>query len=293
MFMIITTKVPERREILKLRLWHVVRGSLLYLLIIAGALLMLIPFAYMLGISLSPNTYILQAPSSLIPTHPTLENYVNAWNENSFGLSFLNSVIVACGATFLNVLLASMLAFAFARYHFPGRNILFYGMLATMTVPTIVLIIPQFVLASRLGLTNNRFGLILVYAAGMAFGVYLLRGFFEEIPQELFDAAAIDGGGIFRSFWSIALPLARPALAAVIIFSFAASWEEFTWAITSTNDASLYTLPVAIQQYYSVHATDWGIVFAASVLAALPEIAVFLIFQRYFVSGIRAGGVKG
>lgn len=291
--MIITTKVPERREILKLRLWHVVRGSLLYLLIIAGALLMLIPFAYMLGISLSPNTYILQAPSSLIPTHPTLENYVNAWNENSFGLSFLNSVIVACGATLLNVLLASMLAFAFARYHFPGRNILFYGMLATMTVPTIVLIIPQFVLASRLGLTNNRFGLILVYAAGMAFGVYLLRGFFEEIPQELFDAAAIDGGGIFRSFWSIALPLARPALAAVIIFSFAASWEEFTWAITSTNDASLYTLPVAIQQYYSVHATDWGIVFAASVLAALPEIAVFLIFQRYFVSGIRAGGVKG
>ncbi len=218
---------------------------------------------------------------------------MNAWNENSFGLSFLNSVIVACGATFLNVLLASMLAFAFARYHFPGRNILFYGMLATMTVPTIVLIIPQFVLASRLGLTNNRFGLILVYAAGMAFGVYLLRGFFEEIPQELFDAAAIDGGGIFRSFWSIALPLARPALAAVIIFSFAASWEEFTWAITSTNDASLYTLPVAIQQYYSVHATDWGIVFAASVLAALPEIAVFLIFQRYFVSGIRAGGVKG
>ncbi len=291
--MIIITKVPERREILKLRLWHVVRQSLLYLLIIAGALLMLIPFAYMLGISLSPNTYILQAPSSLIPTHPTLENYVNAWNENSFGLSFLNSVIVACGATFLNVLLASMLAFAFARYHFPGRNILFYGMLATMTVPTIVLIIPQFVLASRLGLTNNRFGLILVYAAGMAFGVYLLRGFFEEIPQELFDAAAIDGGGIFRSFWSIALPLARPALAAVIIFSFAASWEEFTWAITSTNDASLYTLPVAIQQYYSVHATDWGIVFAASVLAALPEIAVFLIFQRYFVSGIRAGGVKG
>ncbi len=291
--MIITTKVPERGEILKLRLWLVVRRLSLYLLIIAGALLMLIPFAYMLGISLSPNTYILQAPSSLIPTHPTLENYVNAWNENSFGLSFLNSVIVACGATFLNVLLASMLAFAFARYHFPGRNILFYGMLATMTVPTIVLIIPQFVLASRLGLTNNRFGLILVYAAGMAFGVYLLRGFFEEIPQELFDAAAIDGGGIFRSFWSIALPLARPALAAVIIFSFAASWEEFTWAITSTNDASLYTLPVAIQQYYSVHATDWGIVFAASVLAALPEIAVFLIFQRYFVSGIRAGGVKG
>ena len=162
-----------------------------------------------------------------------------------------------------------------------------------MSARTTLLIIPQFVLASRLGLTNNRLGLILVYSAGMAFGVYMLKGFFEEIPQELFDAAAIDGSGIFRSFWSIALPLARPALAAVIIFSFAANWEEFTWAIISTNDASLYTLPVAIQQYYSAHGTNWGIIFAGSVLALLPEVLVFLLFQRQFVSGIRSGGMKG
>src|SRR5260370_36400897 len=127
----------------------------------------------------------------------------------------------------------------------------------------------------------------------MAIGVCLVRGLFEETAEDFLCAPAIDGGGFFRSIWSIALPLGRPALAAVIIFSFAASWEEFTWAITSTNDASLYTLPVAIQQYYSAHATDWGIVFAASVLAALPEIIVFLIFQRQFVSGIRAGGVDG
>jgi multiple sugar transport system permease protein len=273
--------------------WMIARRLLLYLLLIAGAIIMLSPFAYMLGLSFTPHSYTLPSPADFIPAHPTLANYVSAWTDNNFGQAFFNSVIVACGATFLTVLLASTLAFAFARYRFPGRHILFYGMLATMTVPGIVLIIPQFVLASRLGLTNNRLGLILVYGAGLAFGVYLLRGFFEEIPQELFDAAAIDGCGIFRTFWSIALPLARPALAAVTIFSFAANWEEFTWAITSTNDASLYTLPVAIQQYYSAHGTDWGIVFAASVLAILPEILIFLIFQRQFVSGIRAGGLKG
>jgi multiple sugar transport system permease protein len=291
--MLTTIKTREGAITGSVNVWHGVRRVVLYLLLTIAALIMLVPFAYMVGISLSPTTYILQDPAALISGHPTLANYANAWNGNNFGQAFLNSVIVACSATALNVLLAAMLAFAFARYQFPGRTILFYGMLATMTVPSIVLIIPQFVLASRLGLTNNRLGLILVYAAGMAFGVYLLRGFFEELPQELFDAAAVDGGGILRSFWSIALPLARPALAAVTIFSFAANWEEFTWAITSTNDSSLYTLPVAIQQYFSNHATEWGIVFAASVLAALPEIIVFLVFQRYFVSGIRAGGVKG
>lgn len=277
----------------RLALWNMGGRALLYLLLIGGALLMLSPFAYMLGISFSPDSYTLPSPLDVIPAHPTLSNYLSAWTDNNFGLAFFNSALVACCATALTVLLSATLAFAFARYRFPGRNVLFYGMLATMTVPGIVLIIPQFVLASRLGLTNNRVGLILVYSAGMVFGVYMLKGFFEEIPQELFDAAAIDGSGIFRTFWSLALPLARPALAAVIIFSFAANWEEFTWAITSTNDASLYTLPVAIQQYYSAHGTNWGIIFAASVMAILPEVLVFLIFQRQFVSGIRSGGMKG
>ncbi|GCE05956.1 sn-glycerol-3-phosphate transport system permease protein UgpE [Dictyobacter aurantiacus] len=266
---------------------------MVYLLLLAGALVMLLPFAYMVGISFSPNAYILPSPAEIIPAHPTLSNYMSAWTDNNFGQAFFNSAIVASSATLLSVLLSATLSFAFARYQFPGRNILFYGMLATMTVPGIVLIIPQFVLASRLGLTNNRLGLIVVYGAGMAFGVYMLKGFFEEIPQELFDAAAIDGCGILRTFWSIALPLARPALAAVTIFSFAANWEEFTWATISTNDASLYTLPVAIQQYYSAHGTNWGIIFAASVLAILPEILVFLVFQRQFVSGLRSGGMKG
>ncbi|HVC82370.1 MAG TPA: carbohydrate ABC transporter permease [Chloroflexota bacterium] len=267
--------------------------SLIYLVLLAGLVIMLTPFAYMFGISFMPNMYILGTPPIFIPPHPTFDNYIQAWNGNSFGQAFFNSVTVATSATALNVILAASLAFAFARYRFPGRTVLYYTMLATMTVPSLVLIIPQFVLASHLHLTNSRTGLVLVYAAGMAFSVFLLRGFFEELPQELMDAASIDGCGVWRTFFRIALPLARPALAAATIFSFLGNWDEFTWAITSLNDQRLYTLPIAIQQFQSAHTTQWGIVFAASTIAVIPVMVVFLIFQRHFIRGVSAGAVKG
>ncbi|HVA92616.1 MAG TPA: carbohydrate ABC transporter permease [Chloroflexota bacterium] len=267
--------------------------ALIYLALLVGLMIMLTPFAYMVGISFMPSVYILGTPPIFIPPHPTFDNYIQAWNGNSFGQAFFNSVTVASVATAINVALAASLAFAFARYRFPGRTVLYYTMLATMTVPSLVLIIPQFVLASHLHLTNSRIGLILVYAAGMAFSVFLLRSFFEELPQELMDAASIDGCGVWRTFFRIALPLARPALAAAIIFSFLGNWDEFTWAITSLNDQSLYTLPIAIQQFQSAHTTQWGIVFAASTIAVLPVMIVFLIFQRHFIRGVSAGAVKG
>jgi multiple sugar transport system permease protein len=274
-------------------LGFVARRAGLYVLLIAGMVVMLTPFAYMVGISFTANAYVLQTPPTFIPAQPTFDNYVSAWNGNNFGQAFFNSVLVAGCATVLNVGLAAALAFAFARYRFPGRTILYYGMLSTMMVPGLVLIIPQFVLASHLHLTNSRLGLILVYAAGMAFSVFLLRGFFEELPQELFDAASIDGSGTFRTFVQIGLPLARPALAAATIFSFMGNWQEFTWAITSLNDSRLYTLPIAIQQFQSSHSTQWGIVFAASTLAVAPVVVVFLVFQRQFISGVSAGAIKG
>lgn len=274
------------------RYWEIVRGTLFYLLLIFGALVMIMPFAYMVGVSFTPDAFILQTPPKFIPDHPTIANYSSAWNFGNFGQGFINSVVVACCATILHVLLASSVAFALARYEFPGKNIIFYGMFATMSVPGIVLLIPQFVLASRLGLTNSLQGLIIVYAAGIAFSVFMLRGFFEDQPQELFDAAAIDGCGIFRTFVSIALPLAKPALATIVIFSFGGYWDEFILALTFTNDPSLYTLPVTLQQFYVSHGTNWGIVFAGSVIAALPIIIIFLLFQRYYMSGL-SGALKG
>jgi multiple sugar transport system permease protein len=290
---VVGTGSQSRRHRADLTPGRLLRTSLIYLLLIAGLVVMLIPFAYMVGISFMPNIYVLGTPPIFIPPHPTFDNYTAAWSGNDFGQAFFNSVTVATSATAINVLLAASLAFAFARYRFPGRNVLYYTMLATMTVPGLVLIIPQFVLAAHLHLTNSRVGLVLVYAAGMAFSVFLLRGFFEELSQELMDAASIDGCGVWRTFFRIALPLARPALAAATIFSFLANWDEFTWAITSLNDQRLYTLPIAIEQFQSAHTTQWGIVFAASTIAVIPVMVVFLIFQRHFIRGISAGAVKG
>lgn len=208
------------------RLTRTLTTSLFYLAVSAGAIIMIVPLVYMVSTSFMPHAYVLKTPPEFIPSHPTFANYVSAWQANNFGQAFLNSTIVAGCATVLNVLLAASLAYAFARYPFPGRSVLFYGMLAAMTVPSLVLIIPQFVLASSLHLTNSRIGLILIYAAGMGFSVYLLKAYFEDMPQDLFDAAAIDGCGVFRTLWHIALPLARPALAAATIFAFAGNWDE-------------------------------------------------------------------
>ena len=286
------TEIYRSPAATRINLARTLRRALLYALVSAGALIMIVPLLYMLSTSFMPHAFVLQTPPVFIPPNPTLDNYIAAWQGNNFGQAFLNSAIVACSATALNLALGSMLAFAFARYAFPGRNVLFYGMLATMTVPSLVLIIPQFVLASHLHLTNSRLGLILIYAANMSFTMYLLRSYFEDLPQDLFDAAAIDGCGVFRSFWNVAIPLARPALAAATIFTFAGNWDEFTLALTLNNDQSLYTLPVAIQQFYSNHGTDWGIVFAATTIAMVPIVTIFLIFQRQFVSGITAGALK-
>lgn len=268
-------------------------STLRYLLLSLGALVMLLPFLYMVSTSFKPHAFVLELPPRFIPSEPTLENYARALTANHFGRYFFNSAFVATTSTITTIVLSAMLAYAFARWDFPGRSVLFYTMLGTMMVPALVLIIPQFVLAKNLHLLNSLSGLIVVYSAGTAFNMFLLRGFFEEIPQELFDAALIDGAGSFATFWRVALPLARPALAAVAIFSFLGAWDEFTWALTAINDDQLYTLPIALRLFQQQHGTEWGLVFAASVITVLPTIIVFVIFQRQFIKGVMSGAVKG
>jgi multiple sugar transport system permease protein len=264
-----------------------------HLVLILGAAVMLLPFAYMVGTSFKSQTFVLELPPTFIPTHPTLENYRDALTSNHFARYFFNSAVVALASTAVTVFLSSLLAYAFARFEFPGRDGLFYLMLGTLMVPTLVLLIPQFVLAKDLHLLNSRLGLIVVYSAAAPFNMLLLRGFFEDIPQDLMDAAVIDGAGAFKTFWDVALPLARPALAAVAIFSFLSSWDEFTWALTSITDDKLYTLPIAIRLFQQQHGTEWGLVFAASTIAVLPTILIFIIFQRQFIHGVMSGAVKG
>lgn len=267
--------------------------SFIYLCLIAGAVLMVIPFAYLVGTSLMPGLYVLPIPPTFIPSHPTFQNYVDVWTSENFGRFFLNSTLVATVSTVITVFFSCMVSFAFARYSFPGRTVLFYGMLVTLMLPALVLIIPQFILAKNLHLLNSMQGLVAVYSAAIPLNVFMLRGFFEDIPQDIADAAVIDGASMWRLFWTVMLPLARPAVAAVTIFTFLANWDEFTWALTSINDSNLFTLPVGLQMFNQQHGTQYGLLFAGSVIAVLPVILVFVVLQRHFIKGVMAAAVKG
>jgi multiple sugar transport system permease protein len=259
-----------------------------------GATVMVLPFAYMVSTSLKPDRLTLEVPPRLLPTHPTTANYTGAWASNDFGRYFVNSLVVALATTALTVLLASMMAFAFARFEFPGRRILFGLLLLGLMVPTIMLLIPQFLLAKQLMLIDSLPGLVVFYAGGnLALNAFLLRSFFQDIPRELEEAMVVDGAGPWSRYWRLILPLSRPALATVAIFTFLASWDEFTWALTTISDPSKRTLPIAIALFQGQHATSWGLVFAASVIAVLPVVMIFVIFQRQFVSGLTSGALKG
>jgi multiple sugar transport system permease protein len=267
---------------------------LAFAIAVGFGLVMLAPFALMVSTAFKPHAYVLEIPPKLIPDPLTLDNFVEAWTSNSFGRYFLNSAIVTVASTAISVTLAAMLGFTFARYTFPGSRVMFGALLFTLTVPGLVLLIPQFVLARNLGLLNSLFGLVIVYAVlNLGLNTFLLRGFFAAMPSEIFDAASVDGAGPWRTFRSVAVPLAGPGLATITIFSFLAAWDEFTWAIVSISDQSLYTLPVAIRLFQRANGTEWGLVFAASLIAMVPVLILFVSLQRYIVSGAFQGAVKG
>jgi multiple sugar transport system permease protein len=259
----------------------------------AGALLMIGPFLYMVSTSFKPNMLAFEWPPRFIPHPATVDNYIQAWSANHFARYFANSVLVACATTFATVLLAALAAYAFARFTFPGKAVLFWTMMLGLMVPGVVILIPQFLVARSLELTDSLSGLVFFYVGGgMAFNTFLLRGFFERMPRELDEAMDIDGAGPLRRFLALYLPLSRPALATSAIFAFLGSWDEYSWAFTSINDPDKRTLPIAIAQYQGQHATSWGLVFAASLIGMVPVILVFLLGQRHVVNGLQTGALK-
>jgi multiple sugar transport system permease protein len=268
--------------------------SLTYLLLLSGLALVLLPIWYMTVTSFKPQTMIFEMPPRLWPQTWTLKNYFEALSKDHFGQYFLNSVWVTLGTTALTVLVSSMLAFVFARLQFPGKEPLFYLFLLGTMVPPVMLIIPQFLVAKTLGLPNHLEGLVLVYVTmNISMQTFLLRGVFEAVPRELEEAALIDGGSPWVIFWRIVLPLSTPGLAVVVINSFLYSWEEFAWANVLIKNSNMRTLPIGIALFQSEHLTEWGQVFAASLVALVPVVLIFLLFQRYFIQGIATTGLKG
>jgi len=267
---------------------------LLYTILILGAILTATPFIYMASTSLKGQSFIFEYPPKFIPDQPTLRNFIVAWTSRRFDKFFLNSVFVTVCTTILVVFLSSLMAFGFSRFRFKMEKFLYASIRVFMMMPAMTLIIPQFILASKLNLLNSLPGVILVYIAqNLPLSAFLLTGFMKQIPQELEEAAKIDGATSWDIYSSIILPLSKPALATVAIFSSLGAWDEYVWALTILNDPDKRTLPVGIAAFHGQFLTDWGVVFAASLIAILPIILVFIFMQKYFVKGILAGSIKG
>jgi ABC-type glycerol-3-phosphate transport system permease component len=261
-----------------------------------GALIMITPFLYMLSTSFKGQTYVFTNPPQFLPIPGTTANYEQALASPDFFRYFLNSLIVAVLSTAISLLVSSMMAYAFARFEFRGKETIFRVLLLGLMIPAIMLIIPQFILAKNLHLLDSLAGLVVFYVAGsLSLNTFLLRGFFESIPAELDQAMQVDGAGAWLRYWRLAIPLAKPGLATATIFTFLASWDEFTLALTLTSSPENQTLPIAIKLFAGEgnNAVQWGLVFAASVIAVVPVIVVFLVFQRYFVQGLTSGAIKG
>lgn len=276
------------------KLINLLKQSPVYILLLAGGVITVLPFLYMISSALIPNLYVIEYPPELFPQNASLDNFIKAWQANNFQVYFGNSAFVAISATLLTVFLSSLAAYAFARFKFRGREAIFFVFLSVMMVPGTILIIPQFLLMKALGLRNSLPGLVLIYSAGsMPMSIFLLRGFFEQLPRELEEAALLDGADYFTIFSKIMLPLSAPGLATVAIFSFMGFWDEFIMALTFIDDPAKRTLPIAISLFQGQHGTQWGLVFAASLIALVPIFIVFFSLQKHFAGGLTTGAIKG
>jgi multiple sugar transport system permease protein len=265
---------------------------LIVIVLAAGAVLMVAPFLWMLSTSLKDNIGIFAYPPQIVPPQPQWSNYPELLATLPITRFFLNSVIVAVSVTVLQLIVTAMAAYAFARLRFPGRDLLFFAYLATLMIPTQVTLIPRFLLMRELGWINTYFALIIPFIFS-SFGVFLLRQYFLTLPRELEEAARIDGASYFQTFWRVLLPLARPALAALAILAFIAQWNSFLWPLIVTTGPQMSTLTVGLNILKGQYNTVWNLLMAGSVLATMPILIVFLIGNRYFISGITTGGFGG
>jgi multiple sugar transport system permease protein len=270
------------------------KKAFVYSFLLLGAFIMALPFALLVSTSLMTYEQTLVYPPEWLPRPLTLGNYAKAFSESPLWRYLLNSVFVAFCTVAGQLLTGTMAGFAFARLKFRGRDALFFLILTTMMVPVQVNLVPLFAMIARFGWVDSYWALIVPDLAG-AFGVFLLRHWFLGLPQELEDAARIDGCSPWQFFWRIALPTALPAIATLGIFQFLASWNTFMWPLVATNSDAMRTLPVGLSAFRaSMHeTTNWSLLMAATAVAIGPAIAVFLFLQRFFLKGLMDGAVKG
>ena len=265
---------------------------IVYALLIALAFSMIFPYLWMLANSFKSRTDFFTNPYSVIPMPPTLSTYYDALTIGRMGVYLGNSILYAAAVLVVQLFIDSLAAYSFARVDFPGRETLFLAVLATLMLPGSVTLIPTFLIAHGLGLTNSFTGVVLPGFAG-AFGIFLLRQFFLNIPRELEDAARIDGSGFFGTYWRIMLPLAKPAMVTLGVFIFLNEWSSFVWPLIILSDWKKYPVTVGIALFRDVNQINWPAVFAGSTIVSFPIVILFVLAQEYIIGGISLSGLKG
>jgi multiple sugar transport system permease protein len=264
----------------------------IYLVLTLSALIMIIPFYWMLISSVKTNNEVFSIPMKWIPTSYHWENYKEIWQKIPLFTFFKNTVFLTVVTTIIQVATSCFAAYGFAKVEFKGRNFLFLAYVTTIAVPWQVYMVPQFTMMSKFGLTNSLLGLILLQSFS-AFGVFLMRQFFLSIPKELSEAARIDGLSEYGIFLRIILPLAKPGIATLVIFTFVNVWNDFMGPLIYLNSTNLKTIQLGIRMFISQYGADYALIMAASVCSLIPVVIIFIFCQRFFVEGITAGGVKG
>lgn len=275
------------------------KNLFMHLTLILVSLLCIFPFLWLLSTALKgTNENIFQYPPQLIPSFPTLENFKSAWEQIPFITYYLNSFIVAFFTVILNLILSSLAAYPLARMEFKGKKITFFAILATIMIPFQAIMLPVYLIILKLNLvdTINNFmgylGLILPFAVN-AFGIFLMRQAFLTIPRELEEAAFVDGCNVFQIWFKILIPMVKPTLATLAIFTFIGSWGEFLWPSIVLTNKAMYTLPVGVNDLQGMFSANWRIIAAGSLISIIPIIIFFLALQKYFISGENEGAIKG
>lgn len=279
------TALPMRRRV---RL-----GPLaLHVALVIGALIALFPLLWMISASFMPTGMANQYPPHFVPSHPTFEHYRAIFTRLSMGRFVLNSAIIAFAVTAVSLFINSAAGYAFAKLRFRGRDKIFRALMLGLVVPVQVAMLPLFLMFKEMRLINTYWGVIIPSLASI-FGIFLIRQYTLDIPDDLLDAARIDGASEFRIYRSVVLPVIVPILATLAIWTFLTTWNDFMWPLIVLSDQSKMTLPVALANLAGEHVQDTELMMAGSVVTVLPVLLVFLFLQRYYVQGIMSGSVKG
>ena len=266
---------------------------IVYVILIFIALIMVIPFLWMLSASIKSDREVFQVnPFVWIPENPKWSNYTDIWTKIPFGTFVLNTVFLTLVVTCLQLLTSSFAAYSFAKLHFRNKNTLFLAYIATIAMPWQVYMVPQFIMMRRMGL-NDKLLAIICLQAFSAFGVFMMKQFYEDIPNDLCEAARIDGMNEYRIYAKIMLPLSKPALSTLTIFTFVTTWNDYLGPLIYLKSQEKKTIQLGLKMFISQYSSDYGLIMAGSVLSLIPVLIMFLILQKYFVEGVASTGLKG